>query len=64
MQTLHLAELVPGAMITANLLSLLGVHMDLGGHDVTQPVMLVYAASFGALGYLIGRLAQASRSRS
>ena len=37
----------------------LGVAMMLAGHDVTVWVMLLFSASFGGLGFAIGRLAEA-----
>jgi signal transduction histidine kinase len=38
---------------------LLGIQMDLAGHEVTFAVMALYSATFAALGYAIGRLAEA-----
>ncbi|MFT5686946.1 MAG: two-component system NtrC family sensor kinase [Myxococcota bacterium] len=46
-------------MIDLGLLTALGVSMTLVEVDVTAPVMLLFSASFGGLGFAIGRLAQA-----
>jgi two-component system sensor histidine kinase HydH len=62
----HLAGLLAGLLLGLadyGLLRLSGVHMTAAGFDVTLAVTSLFAATFGGLGYAIGRLVQ-SRLRA